>query len=208
MPAQEAVPEDALLEPASEQMDPNGALAARPWAFSFYLAWGSTRTFAETITLRYDNSREVLYVAELAYQLPLDTGVSRFFQNVGAVFGVASNIAIRHEQRPGRVNPEFNVYASLRWRDLPWNRTIATTFAAGYGLSYASQVPVIEYETARSGEPRKFMNFLMVEVTVAPPSAPQTQLLLRVHHRSGTMGLMGPKRAGSNAIALGLRIHP
>jgi hypothetical protein len=172
-----------------------------------YRASSSTLTFEETVTFRYESANEVLYVFDVAYTLPLHTGVSGFFQHVGAVFGVAANLTLRDEKNHDNRIPEVNAYATWRWLDLPWNRAVATSFAIGYGLSYASEVPELEYLTARKGEPQKLMNFLMVEMSLALPSSPTTQFVTRVHHRSGTFGLMGPERVGSNAVAFGLRVH-
>ena len=187
---------------------PAQALIDNPWSLMFYRASSSTLTLAETLLLQYETANEVLYVLDMGYTLPPHTGVSRFFQKVGSVFGVAGNVGFRHEKNYENVIPEFNAYATWRWLDLPWNRVVATTLAIGYGLSYATEIPRLEYLTARKGEPQKLMNFLMIEATLALPSVSRAQFVTRIHHRSGTFGLMGPERIGSNAVAFGLRLHP
>lgn len=92
----------------------------------------------------------------------------------------------------------------VRWHTFPWNDTVATTAAIGLGLSYATHLPVIEQE--KNGKSNTLLVFLPVEVTVAPEPDSAWAGVLRIHHRSGAWGVVGP-RGGSNFATVGVRYH-
>ncbi len=92
----------------------------------------------------------------------------------------------------------------VRWHTFPWNDTVATTFGIGLGLSYATHLPVIEQE--KNGKSNTLLVFLPVEVTLAPEKDSKWEGVMRIHHRSGAWGVVGP-RGGSNFATAGLRYH-
>ena len=101
-------------------------------------------------------------------------------------------------------NWEFNGLLTLRWLKFPWDRYLDTSFAAGDGLSYATEVPVIERQ--RHGEESaRFLNYLMFEFTFGLPKYPRWSLITRLHHRSGVFGLFDGVHGGSNYLCFGLR---
>jgi hypothetical protein len=89
-----------------------------------------------------------------------------------------------------------------RWRRFPWSERIATTAAFGLGVSYATELPVME-RTLEGGS-EQFLVHWFAELTAGPASAPWA-LSLRLHHRSDGFGLMG-ERGGMNALGLGVRV--
>jgi len=80
-------------------------------------------------------------------------------------------------------------------------------YAAGIGPSYASSKPTYENGSAVQAniEQRLFQTFLTFEVELSSRSMPEWRFPLRIHHRSGVFGLIGPPHIGSNFVTFGLR---
>ena len=91
----------------------------------------------------------------------------------------------------------------LRWRAFPWGRYLATTLAVGDGLSYCSREP--EVEIRRQGRSTRLLNYLLFEITVAPPGDERWSLSLRQHHRSGIFGTFDGMHGGSDFWVAGVR---
>jgi hypothetical protein len=92
-----------------------------------------------------------------------------------------------------------------RWVDFPWDDAVDLSAAAGYGLSYASEVPDI-LEEKDDNAPR-LIGALWVELEAALPERPDFALALRYHHRSAAFGVFGTDGAfdDSTALLVGLR---
>ena len=101
---------------------------------------------------------------------------------------------------------EFNLALVLRWLPFPWDSYLDTSFAAGDGLSYATEVPEIESER-HDGEATRLLNYLMFELAFNLPQLPRWSLITRIHHRSGIFGLFDGVHGGSNAVCVGLKYH-
>jgi hypothetical protein len=97
---------------------------------------------------------------------------------------------------------ELNTALIVRWGRFPWDRIADTSVAYGLGVSYAFRTPEIEQHPDRP--PSRLLVFMPVEITFAPPRAPEWQLLVRVHHRSGAFGVISDAR-GSNFVTAGVR---
>lgn len=100
---------------------------------------------------------------------------------------------------------EFNALPVIRWKRLPWNHLLATTFAIGDGLSYATRVPPLELGSHTNIGANRLLNYVLVEMTVAPPRLKSVSFVARVHHRSGIYGLFNDVHGGSNIIAAGVK---
>jgi hypothetical protein len=100
---------------------------------------------------------------------------------------------------------EFNGLGALRWLPFVWDRYIDTSFAAGAGLSYATEIPKVEERRRGEGQVAKLLVYLMLELDFALPKVPNWHLITRVHHRSGAFGLIDGVTGGSNAVGLGIR---
>jgi hypothetical protein len=94
---------------------------------------------------------------------------------------------------------ELNAVVVARWVTFPWNAYLATTFAAGEGISYATKIPEAEAKPGAS----QWLNYLLFEVTFALPTHPEWALVGRIHHRSGFWGALAPN--SSNAVAVGIK---
>lgn len=95
---------------------------------------------------------------------------------------------------------EFNALLATRWYRFPWNDSVATTVAFGLGMSWASEVPEVEVELEGSSE--QLLVYWYLEATFAPPGA-RWATNLRLHHRSGGLGLLA-EDGGMNALCVGL----
>jgi hypothetical protein len=100
---------------------------------------------------------------------------------------------------------EFNLLAIYRWQRFPWDRFVRTTAAVGEGLSYATRVPPLEEASPTNEGTARLLNYILVELTIAPPEETRWSLAFRIHHRSGVYGLFGGVDGGSNVIAGGIK---
>lgn len=105
----------------------------------------------------------------------------------------------------GQTHWEANIVAIYRWQYFPWRDTLNTTIAIGSGLSYASETPPLEESSTTNVGATRLLNYMLVEMTFAPPQVKQWSLVVRVHHRSGVYGLFNNVEGGSNVIAAGIK---
>lgn len=98
---------------------------------------------------------------------------------------------------------EFNGLILARWNTFPWDNILDTSFAFGEGLSLASEVPEIEKRS--HDEASAFLNYLLFELTFALQFLTATDLVVRIHHRSGVFRLFDGVTGASNAIGIGLK---
>ena len=101
---------------------------------------------------------------------------------------------------------EVNLLAIYRWQQFPWHNYLKTSLAIGDGLSYASETPALEASSPSNIGATRLLNYIMVEMTAAPPTVDNWALVVRVHHRSGVYGLFNDVEGGSNVIAAGIKI--
>lgn len=92
----------------------------------------------------------------------------------------------------------------FRYDDFPWNHIVHTTIAASTGVNLASRITQMEVDKD-GDENSKLLHYLGPEITFARPEDLDTQLLIRLHHRSGVFGLFDGATGGSNIVTLGLR---
>ena len=207
---QEVEPE-AALEATQEQArrpNPNDALDATPWSVMAFKGWSNYHTLGRTVRFIWDYAGEDVYGFDVTYTISPNTGFGGWFdRNLAARFQVGGKMNAR-AQPTGVWIPELSAYFALRWRRLPWNHIVATTFSMGEGLSIVSDVPEVEIITTEVGGTSRLLNYWMMEMTLAVPSMPYLQLVGRIHHRSGAFGLFGDaQESGSNTVGLGIRWH-
>lgn len=98
---------------------------------------------------------------------------------------------------------EVNGLLLLRWTRFPWHKSLNTTFAAGAGVSYATDVPELEEIQDRQSD--NLLAYLLFEFTFGLPSHSRWSLSTRIHHRSGADGIFSSGVYGaSNALCLGM----
>ena len=100
---------------------------------------------------------------------------------------------------------EVNTLFVHRWKNYSWDHLLKTTFAIGNGLSYASQIPVLEKASHTNTRAAKFLNYLLLEATFQLPNQNNWALIARIHHRSGVFGTFNNVKGGSNHISLGVK---
>ena len=94
----------------------------------------------------------------------------------------------------------YNGALQLRWVDFPWNAWVQTSFAAGLGLSYATEIYAMDKQR-HPNENRSNLKFnLPIQFTFALPSAPEQQVNLYIAHHSGGFGIFDV--GGFNSIGL------
>jgi hypothetical protein len=95
----------------------------------------------------------------------------------------------------------------LRYRGFPWDGFVVTTAALSTGLNWASEVTDQERDRARDEEGDNLMHYLAPEITLAAPSRPDLELVLRFHHRSGVWGIVSDAWGGAQYASVGLRLR-
>jgi hypothetical protein len=98
-------------------------------------------------------------------------------------------------------NWEFNGVALARWRAFPWNGTLPTSVAFGFGPSYATEVP--EEEARIEPDSARLLVYWTFELELGLPEFPWSAMF-RLHHRSAAYGVVA-EDGSSNILALGLR---
>ena len=95
----------------------------------------------------------------------------------------------------------------FRYHGFPWDKYLLTTMALSTGMNWASEVTDVEQERANDDKGSQWMHFFAPEVTFALPSHPNTELLFRIHHRSGVFGLVSEAFGGAQYATVGLRFR-
>lgn len=105
-----------------------------------------------------------------------------------------------------------------RWKLFPWNNYLRTSFAVSTGLNYASGVTAYETSQSASGLASRLLHYFSPEITFALPSRPNTEFVIRIHHRSGGGDYFGNDfpvygslfqgmQGGMQYLTFGLRRH-
>ncbi|MES0363675.1 MAG: hypothetical protein ABUK14_06955 [Desulfobacteria bacterium] len=98
---------------------------------------------------------------------------------------------------------EFNLAVPGRWHKFRWDKVVDTSFAFGFGLSWASEEP--EVEVRIKGTTKQFLGYWFAEITLGPPDT-NWAVVFRLHHRSKAFGLFA-EEGGSNSLTAGLKFH-
>lgn len=115
---------------------------------------------------------------------------------IDAMAGVQSGVATLGE---------FAVAPALRWHGFPWNATVQTSVSfAPLGVSYTTSVSPLE--RGDQGQGSRTLNWLFLEVALARPSAPDTEVFARLHHRCAVYDLLNNYGAnGEDFFTIGFR---
>lgn len=100
---------------------------------------------------------------------------------------------------------EYNALALHRWTHLEWLQPLRSSVAIGNGLSWATEIPSLEESSRTNRNATQLLYYLLLEVTIGLPYLENTDLVGRIHHRSGVLGLFDNVHGGSNIISLGFR---
>lgn len=109
--------------------------------------------------------------------------------------------AVKHTQ--GQDHEELNALVAVRWYPFPWDNYLNTDFAAGVGVSYATELP--EFEVANHDEAAQFLAYILLELEFRPRSWKDWSVVLRSHHRSGAYELINNVRGASNSLGVGIK---
>lgn len=145
---------------------------------------------------------EHIQSVELNYTVDQQNFLRRLVAPLVSVVQFAANITARGGSQQPAIY-EFDPYFAFRWADWPWNDMVSTSLAVGEGVSYVTAIPALENK--RHHNPKRLLNYLMLEATFTAPTNPRLQAVLRIHHRSGAYGLYRAGNTGSNDLGLGLR---
>lgn len=174
------------------------------WGVLAYYARMTDRVMHQVLRFNISFARANIVAYELDRELACDNPIRRFLQPIVHQVNVAMNIAVQDDPN----GPMFavNPFLLLTWQYSLFPKTLITTFSIGEGVSYITGHPARETrDTERASNDRRFLNFLVVELTAASPEYPDWQLVYRIHHRSGVFGLYSPGIVGSTAVGLGIR---
>jgi hypothetical protein len=187
---------DAAAEEAAADKDAAESTAAKKydWAFTGYVAWISGDQLGDMLIGNAELSDNKIWVAALTYR------ILTFYKDVD--WEVEGQVA--KNGGPEQWNWELNALTSLRWNRVIWDKYVDTSFAAGLGLSWASEIPPVEVENHGSSE--QLLAYILAEMTLSPPKYPQWAGVLRIHHRSSAYGAFADDIQGaSNSLGIGLK---
>ena len=103
-------------------------------------------------------------------------------------------------------SPEGWIALYLRYDGLPWNHLVYTTVAIDTGVDYVATVSPLELESVGGpSHSSNLLHYLAPEITFARPENPNSELVIRWHHRSGVFGLINHSWEGSNILTVGFR---
>ena len=100
--------------------------------------------------------------------------------------------------------PDYNGGAGFRWVDFPWNKWVSTSFFMGVGLSYSSSVYRIDRVRHPSEERSHLKLDWPIQLTMALPRWPRSQLVLYNDHQSGGHIF---DEGGVNSVGIGYRFE-
>lgn len=203
--SQSAAAAQSATNTATALMPEKIDLENKPWSVLFYVGGTAKQQLGTLVTGNYTSAGETLYTGEFAYTLSMNNPIRKFLYPIVDTLQIANNLTYRDNKNDSGVW-EYNAYIIFRWTKFPWREHLYTTFAASEGVSYASHVPLVE-RGITSTDSRRFLNYLMFELSFAMPSHPNVQLAARVQHRSVAYGVYGNGNSGSNNIGLALRIY-
>ena len=190
------------LMPQNEtQAEPDSAKMLGPntsrWSIGAYAGVLSGSAFYETLTnIRYRSS----YIAAV------DVTYSAFkFDSLPLSIDIDATVAKRFGQDS---QWDFGIIPMARWKYFPWNDYVYTNLRVGLiGVSYVTGISPWELHWSGNGHGSQFLNYLAVEVDVAPKAESPSEFFVRVHHRSGAWGLINGTYGGSTYVTLGWRRH-
>lgn len=186
-----ALPQQAQAEPFYST--PEGPRNGFGVFYGLYTPDTFSSIFIEPWNKRFENLHyvEANYTRRLltlwgALDLEVEGGVGMRF---GDVHGYAGHAAL-----------------AARWTDFPWNDSVKTTFGVAFlGPSYVSKFTGSEVKKSAGGKGEHWLNYFSPEITFADPDEPETEFLVRVHHRSDMFHLLGEEDGSTNFIGVGMR---
>lgn len=173
-----------------------------PWSGTYYYGVSVKDPVFRIFRGQIHRWPEHLQSLEVSHTLSKNNVIRRFFYPLVGVMQIAANVTIRNGSNEQTIY-EFIPYIGFRWANFPWNNYLNTSFALGEGISYATSVPSLE--SRYSENTKRLLNYMLIELTFAPPSYPRLQLVTLLHHRSGAYGLYHAGNSGSNDLSMGVR---
>ena len=159
------------------------------WTTIFYSAKFTNGSLEELLQFESEITNNKIYV--LALTRKINTFYKKFDWEVEGQ--ISKNVG------PRQKNWGLNIPIIIRWNILKSQRKILKSFAAGVGLSYASEAPVYEIDL-------QLLLYNMVEIDFFLPNYPSLFLVARIHHRSSMFQFFNKNiRGASNALGLGLK---
>lgn len=138
-----------------------------------------------------------------------------FSRRIGSVSGVLDiEPEIGVAQRYGEMSAtEFWGAIYFRWTHFPWNHFVRTTFGVSTGLNYATHIDRLERLRDPLAGGSRLLHFFSPEITFAHPDYPNTEVVFRIHHRSGGGHVIGHidmfngVASGAHHATVGLRMR-
>jgi hypothetical protein len=141
------------------------------------------------------------YAYHLADSYFISGSLSRTIAEIGPY--ISYELEAGTGQRFGSLHEE-EVWLALyaRWRYFPWSDYVRTTAAVSTGLNYASAIPQYELIYSGNNQGERLLHYISPELTFGLPSMPDTDFIVRSHHRSG-----GGRYFGNNFPGYGSLFH-
>lgn len=128
------------------------------------------KSFTPPWQYRFDDS--VLVGGALSYRLLGNAGIA----SIEGEVGIGQRFGSLHQT-------EGWVALYARWSAFPWNAYLRTSVAISTGLNYATSATQHEIDMTPDRSSTRVLHYLSPEITFALPQTPETEYLVRLHHR-------------------------
>jgi hypothetical protein len=172
--------------------------------------WGTDTNFAQVMYAPWTTNLVDLGMVGASYSTRIGT--------VGALFGdphigdIGEDVTVEAEVGiSGRFGQEelgeLWTALYLRYDGFPWNDVVYSTLGVNTGLSMLTEKSEFEEGRDDEGKSARLLHYLAPEITLADPDNKNLELVLRLHHRSGAIGLFDGVVSGSTFISSGVRLR-
>ena len=201
---------DAMVAPPAPELMLDAKAAAEPsrWAFETSVAWITPNSIGDFFLLKdlsiedNDAGGQVysLTASYLLGELPFEFNGRRYSPRMELPLTLSV-----FDENNGSTFMDYNGAFAIRWVDFPWNGVVQTSFMMGVGLSYSSQIPLIDRQRYPNQDRSHLKINWPIQLTFALPDKPQHQLALFIDHQSGGHIF---DRGGINCVGIGYRYAP
>ena len=174
------------------------------WAVTILGGWLNEANFSGILispwTSSFDDTQMVSgTVSKRVYEFDQDSLVGRYW---------FVDLEVGAGQRLGN-SKATEVWTALyfKYDGFPWSDKIYMTAGVSTGVNYASSISDLEVSKSGNDTGTKLLHYFSPEITFADPENKNTEVVARLHHRSGVFGLFDGVSGGSTFFSVGIRQH-
>lgn len=175
-------------------------------AMMLYYGETAKQVFGNVVGGEFTRIGENSFTVEGSYAFSKDSWIHRFFYPISDMVQLAADYTYRHDYRRDDHVHEGNLFLLWSYRRFPWSDFLRTSLSFGDGISFDSHPPAADCGDYDPRDVSRFLNYMIVELAFALPSAPRAQLVFRIHHKCTAWGFFpGRAAVGSTGAGVGFR---